>query len=705
MSSLKFISLSLWIASICSTCDGCPLLCTCSDKGSQFHVICPFKGFTEVPPGIPSNVTVLTLTANKIRVVRRMGFQHLTKVMSLWLSNNKIATIERGTVAHLVLLRNLDVSNNRIVDFPWEDLRSLTHLQLLKMNHNNMTHLPKDALSTLKELRSLHLNNNKFVTIAEGTFAGLVSLSYLPVFQNPFVCTCALDWLRAWITTTTVDIPEDEQMICESPEKFRGQPIKKIPALQCASAKVLIRTQPFSHNPTLNEGSTLILTCEFSGSPRPLVMWSIHSQRWKQELALPLSVDYSGKSSEVFIQSRSDRHVKVFDNGTLVMSHIQKDDSGNYSCSATNEFARAEDSLTLTVLALPKSTPTEPVTKPFTTIETLPQTTLETAVVGSPVIPELKDLLRVVASPMPITDNFTENKDAITHLSREGKCILTANTRNVSSLVFNKSLDEVKHNTFDFGVIAFGTSETEASVRLNPLLIPQHKRDNLFSTNTSASLSTANNDETHGQMISLSLCITEDRTHTAVQWSRIKEGIDTYTFSGLRPGTNYSLCLTRNGDDCVIQVIFATKKRVPNFLIIISVSICLLTVSTVPLIGATCFHLVYKYRSKTYKLILKAKDQCHMESTLTANFNMHAPHAESRRVTVGSQQDEEGGETESGDGEQEADTEESVMTESLSFSHCRAGLDNCEVESECSDRLPLGAEAVNIVSNYKYPNE
>lgn len=705
MSSLKFISLTLWIASVYSTGAGCPQLCTCSDKGSQFNVICPFKGFTEVPPGIPSNVSVLTLTANKIRVARRTGFQHLSKVMSLWLSKNKIATVEQGTVAHLVLLRNLDVSYNRIVDFPWEDLRNLTHLQLLKMNHNNMTHLPKDALFTLKELRSLHLNNNKFLTISEGTFAGLVSLSYLPIFQNPFVCTCALDWLRAWITTTTVNVPEDDQMICESPEKFKGQPIKKIPALQCASAKVLIRTEPFSHNPTLNEGSTLVLTCEFSGSPRPLVMWSIHSQRWKQELALPLSIDHKGESSEVFIQSHSDRHIKVFDNGTLVMSHIQKHDSGNYSCSATNEFARAEDSLTLTVLPIPKSTPTEPVTVPFTTVETLPQTTVKTAVVGTPVLPELNDHLRVVSSPMPITENFTENKDATTHLSREGKCVLTTSTRNVSSLVFNKSLDEVKHNTFDFGVIAFGTSETEATVRLNPLLLPQHKRDNSVSTNTSVGLSTANIAEPLGHTTSLSLCITEDRTYTAVQWSRIKEGVDTYTFSGLRPGTNYSLCLTRNGDDCVIQVIFATKKRVPNFLIIISVSICLLTVSTVPLIGATCFHLVYKYRSKTYKLILKAKDQCHMESTLTANFNMHAPHAESRRAIDSSQLDEEGGETESGDGEREADTEESVMTESLSFSQCRAGLDNCEVESEYSDRLPLGAEAVNIVSNYRYPNE
>uniref|UniRef100_A0A3P8RI77 Immunoglobulin superfamily containing leucine-rich repeat 2 n=1 Tax=Amphiprion percula TaxID=161767 RepID=A0A3P8RI77_AMPPE len=145
-----------------------------------------------------------------------------------------------------------------------------------------------------------------------------------------------------------------------------------------------------------------------------------------------------------------------------------------------------------------------------------------------------------------------------------------------------------------------------------------------------------------------------------------------------------------------VQVLFTTRRKVPNLLIIISVSICLLTVSTVPLLGATCFHLVYKYRSKTYKLILKAKDQYHMERNLAANFNLHAPHTESQRKINGSQLDEEEGETESADEEKEADTEESVVTESFSLSQCR-NLDDCEMGSEYSDRLPLGAEAVNII--------
>lgn len=319
-----------------------------------------------------------------------------------------------------------------------------------------------------------------------------------------------------------------------------------------------------------------------------------------------------------------------------------------------------------------------------------------------------KDVTNIRATFMP-TAGIKSSDEAPKYPSRENKCVLTANTRYISSNVFNGSLDDIKQYTFDFGVIALGVSETEATVRLNPLLIPRAKGANQAATPTPGRPHTDSEEHRDSsekaRSNGLYLCITANRKHAAVQWTRIKEGVNTYLFSGLRPATNYSLCLTYRGVDCEVQVLFTTRRRVPNLLIIISVSICLLTVSTVPLLGATCFHLVYKYRSKTYKLILKAKDQYHMERNLATNFNLYAPHTESQRKINGSQLDEEEGETESRDGEKEADTEESVLTESFSLSQYRGNSDNCEMGSEYSDRLPLGAEAVNMLSTYKYPNQ
>lgn len=715
MAAADILCFALCIATVLTTGLACPELCTCSDKHGRHFADCAYKGLTEVPNDLPPNVTTVSLSANKIRLIPVGSFHNVGQVTSLWMAHNEIMSIEQGTLAQLVQLRNFDISHNKIVEFPWEDLQNLTALQLLKMNHNEMVHLPRDAFSNLKDLRSLRLNNNKVMTIAEGTFDGLVSLSHLQIYSNPYACTCSLNWLRDWITTTTISIEERNLIVCATPEKLKGEVIEKLPESKCTSPNVTIRTEPNIHNTTFYKGTALVLWCEFEGSPKPLVMWNIRSKSLKQELALSFTEE---DSAEIIKDPLVPNHpVKVFNNGTLIISNLRKEDEGNYSCSATNEFGRAEDSVSVEVVAPPKPTLIKQVTTTPTYTKTRPviqQTNNKISVFDSVHLPGIKrkDIMDVMTTVPPSAEiNTKSHEEATKYPSHVSKCGLTANTRYISSHVLNGSLDDIKQYTFDFGVIALGVSETEATVRLNPLLIPRDKSSDRANTAiTSGNFHTDSeerlldaSEKVHSN--GLYLCITADRKHSAVQWSRIKEGVTTYLFSGLRPGTNYSLCLTYRGEDCEVQVLFTTRRRVPNLLIIISVSICLLTVSTVPLLGATCFHLVYKYRSKTYKLILKAKDQYHMERNLTVNFNIHGPHTESQRKINGSQLDEEEGETESCDGEREADTEESVVTESFTLSQCKGNLDDCEVGSEYSDRLPLGAEAVNITNNYKYPNQ
>ncbi|KAM3625777.1 uncharacterized protein V6R79_017470 [Siganus canaliculatus] len=705
--------LMLLMTSIIAGGRGCPELCVCSDKYDRHFAECSGKELTEVPDGLPPNVTTISLSANKISSIPLGSFDNVTRVTSLWMAHNKIVSIEQGTLTPLVHLRNFDISHNKIVDFPWEDLQNLTGLQLLRMNHNQMVRLPRDAFSNLQDLHSLRLNNNKFITIAEGTFEGLLSLSHLQIYENPFACTCSLDWLRVWIAMTTIKVADQNLITCESPEKLKGKIIVNLPESKCKRPNVTVHSE--SGSTALYEGSVLVLNCDFDGNPKPLVMWNIHSKSQKRDLSVSFTEDDSAELIEDSTLSNNNP-VQVFTNGTLIISHIRKNHAGNYSCSATNEFGRAEDSVSVTVLASPKPTPKKPTTTTQAFTNTHPpmlQTSSRAPASGSVHLPEVKskDIAPSVeptflptAEMSPDSSDEEEEEEATTRheSARASKCGLTANTRYVPSHVFNGSLDDVKQYTFDFGVIALGVSETEATVRLNPLLIPRDKSANQETTSM-ASTASGSPEKIHSS--GLYLCVTADHRHSAVQWSRIREGINTYLFSGLRPATNYSLCLTYQGEDCEVQVMFTTRRRVPNLHIIISVSICLLTVSTVPLLGATCFHLVYKYRSKTYKLILKAKDQYHMERNLTANFSIHPAHGESERQINGSELDEEEGETESGDGEREADTEESVMTESCSLSQCKGHLDNCEVGSEYSDRLPLGAEAVNIISNYKYPNQ
>ncbi|XP_029946051.1 immunoglobulin superfamily containing leucine-rich repeat protein 2-like [Salarias fasciatus] len=725
MAAAETFVFTLCIASVFSTRLGCPEVCVCSNKFGRYSAECANKLIVEIPDGFPPNVTTLSLTANKIRLIPPGSFDNVTRVTSLWLGHNEILSIEQGALAPLIHLRNLDISHNKIIDFPWDDLQNLTALHLLKMNNNEMVNLPRDAFANLKDLRSLRINNNRFTTIAKGTFDGLMSLSHLQIYNNPFACTCALDWLRDWISTTTISVPERSLITCEYPERLKGEMIENLPDSECLSPNVTIRTEPNIQDTYLYEGSELVLTCEFNGNPKPLVMWNIHSKRQKQELALGFTDDEPGESNKN--SSTSHNSVKVFNNGTLILLNLRKEDSGRYSCSATNELGRAEDLVSVDVLASPEPTTHSIMTTTPPYMQANPSKHHTTDRLSFIDLVRLIDLKRKDTTTdkiptNPATAAISYDSEAVTGSpSSYSQCGVTAKTRYISSHVFNGSLDDIKQYTFDFGVIALSVSETEATVRLNPLLMPRDRSSNQYDDDVDDGESDIPSSESKEQGDDLDfskkvhsnglyLCVTADRKHSAVQWSRIKEGVNTYTFSGLRPGTNYSLCLNYRGEDCEVQVLFITKRRVPNLLIIVSVSICLLTVSTVPLLGATCFHLVYKYRSKTYKLILKAKDQYHMERTLAANFNVHAPHTESQRKINGSQLDEEDegeeeGESESVDGEKEADTEESLVTESFSLSQCRGNVDDCEMGSEYSDRLPLGAEAINITSNFKYPNQ
>ncbi|KAM9861239.1 immunoglobulin superfamily containing leucine-rich repeat protein 2-like [Aulostomus maculatus] len=708
MAATGILSFTLWLAAVFEAGLPCPEVCTCSDKYSRHFADCTYKDLTEIPDSLPPNVTTVSLSANRISVIPFGSFNNVTGVTSLWMAHNEIGSIEPGTLSPLAHLRNFDISHNRVVDFPWEDLQNLTALRLLKMNHNEMVNLPRDAFPNLKDLRSLRLNNNRFFTIAEGTFDGLISLSHLHIYNNPFACTCSLDWLRDWISTTTITVPEENLITCATPEEFRGKIIVKLPESKCTSPTVAIQSVPNIQNTTLYEDCELVLMCEFKGNPKPLVIWYIHSQSQRQELTLSFTEAASDEEA-----SLSQNPVRVFNNGTLIISHLRKEDSGNYSCSATNQFGRAEDWLSFEVVASPEPTPVTQTTTTPTDTKTHSAIHQETKTEFDLVhLPDLKrkEIINTPTFP-PTAEISSLSSEETSYPLHASKCSLTANTRYVSSHVFNESFEEIKQYTFDFGVIALGVSETEATVRLNPLLIPKDKSGELADTISPMSESSSEDpqdpvyDSASVHSNGLYLCVTADRKHSAVQWSRIKQGVNTYLFSGLRPGTNYSLCLTYRGEDCEVQVLFTTRRRVPNLFIIISVSICLLTVSTVPLLGATCFHLVYKYRCKTYKLILKAKDQYHREKNLAATFNIHAPQTESQKKINVSQLDEEEGDTESIDGDREADTEESVVTESFSLSQCRANIDDCEVGSEFSDRLPLGAEAVNITSNYKYPNQ
>lgn len=691
----------------------CPELCSCQDKFSHQFADCAYKNLLMVPVGLPSNVTTVSLSANKIKLLKSKSFVNITQVSSLWLAHNEIVTIETDTLAPLVQLRNLDISNNKIVNFPWEDLRNLTALQLLKMNNNEMVNLPKDAFSTLKDLRSLRINNNKFTTIVEGTFSALSSMSHLQIYSNPFTCSCSLEWLRDWMETTKIAVPEPNLIQCEAPEHLKGILVSKIPKLDCEVPAVTITYQPNIENTDLYEGVSVILNCETKGSPKPLVSWEVIAGNENHVFPLP----FTGEINDLPVNDKTtNNRFQVFRNGSLIIPRLSKKEDGNYSCSAVNELGQAESSVKVALAGNQKQSS-----------NSIPDSTVDKnrAFGKKPADPKIsknnvinwdKHNEKTKSSP----DASKEPGDtelaggAFKDPSFASKCGVRDSSEYISNHAFNLTLEDLKQYTFDFGVIALEVSETEAKVQLNPLQLPSSK-SNLHLSKTDNQemvnkepLGLLQSSSSKTTLDMLYLCINTGNGHSMVQWSNIEEGVNTYHFHGLQPGTNYTLCLSYGGQDCQVQVVFTTRKKIPSLLIIVVVSIFLLGLATVPLLGATCCHLLYKYQGKTYKLIMKAQNPDQVEKQMTRDFDPRASFVESDKTYNPSELGEGEGEAEGEDEDGEGEAEGSVVTESIPGSSSKTNQEEFEVGSEYSDRLPLGAEAVNISEeingNYKQPS-
>ncbi|XP_054859062.1 immunoglobulin superfamily containing leucine-rich repeat protein 2-like [Eublepharis macularius] len=679
-----WLAAAAWLA---GPSGGCPEPCACVDKYAQQFADCAYKELEAVPAGLPSNVTTLSLSANKISALRRGSFAEVTQVTSLWLAHNRIGAIEAGTLAILAQLKNLDVSHNQIVDFPWGDLRNLSALQLLKMNNNRMGHLPGDAFRTLRDLRSLRINNNQFSAVAEGTFEPLTSLSHLQIYNNPFNCTCQLMWLKNWTENTLISIPERDSISCAAPEKLRGIPLARIPYLQCAPPLVQLSYHPNLDRTRLYYGFTLALHCKATGLPQPEVSWRVQTAGQTLEIQSPAS-EGDGNALPAEGARAEQERFRAFGNGTLLIPHLSKKEEGTYTCLAANEVGSNQTSVNVAV-ADPQKDPGGPLADPK-------------AQPGGRKAADGKASKNSVMKPEERSKPAQARPTARTYhpagppnaSAAEGapfqppnferKCGSSEATRYVSNHAFNQSGDLKPHH-FDLGVIALDVSEREAKVQITPFYTQSEK--------------------VHLRM--LYLCQERRGSHAVVQWSEVEEGVNAYWFQGLLPGTNYSVCMTYVGEDCQVQVVFTTKREVPSLLIIVVVSIFLLGLATIPLVGATCCHLLSKYHGKTYKLIMKAQNPDQMEKHMAADFDPRASYLESERHYGPSEGGEGEEEEEEEEGGEERRREESLGTGSLPESQSKTNPEEFEVRSEYSDRLPLGAEAVTISQeingNYKQP--
>ncbi|NXK47528.1 ISLR protein, partial [Chauna torquata] len=335
----------LGIAALLGRSLACPSACSCSTKkNGRLLAECAYKELLEVPQGLSPNVSILTLSANRIGWLRQGAFAEVPEVQSLWLGYNQISAVEPGAFALLVQLKNLDLSHNKIMDFPWQDLRNLSGLQILKMNNNRLSGLPRDAFHALKDLRSLWLNDNELTTLAEGTFDNLPSLSQVQIFNNPFNCSCKVFWLKRWTENTSVSIAKGGATLCVAPGRLKGRAVTDIPDHHCVAPSVQLTYLSNLDNTVMYDGLTLTLHCSVAGSPPPEIRWKIQTSSRGIEINGP-NVARDGNVFPPGRVKQSQERFLVFKNGTMAIPKFSKEDEGIYTCLAVNDVGTREVSV------------------------------------------------------------------------------------------------------------------------------------------------------------------------------------------------------------------------------------------------------------------------------------------------------------------------------------------------------------------------
>ncbi|XP_044291501.1 leucine-rich repeat and fibronectin type III domain-containing protein 1-like protein [Varanus komodoensis] len=360
----------------------CPKRCMCQNLSPSLAILCTKTGLLFVPTVIDRRTVELRLTDNFITVIRRKDFSNMTSLVHLTLSRNTISQILPFAFADLRGLRALHLDNNRLLLITGEQLRGLPNLRHLilsnnqlqdispgafddfvgtledlDLSYNNLARVPWEAIRRLGNVNSLSLDHNLIELVPEGVFSNLLKLARLdmtsnrlkkippdplflriPVYAkskgsppsslvlgfggNPLHCNCELLWLRRLTR-------EDDLETCASPQDLLGKYFWTIPEEEFICEPPVITRH--SGRLLVTEGEGAVLRCRGVGDPEPSIHW----------------VSPEGK-----VVANTSRTTS-FDNGTLEILIATVQDTGAFTCIASNAAGEATTSIELVVHPLP----------------------------------------------------------------------------------------------------------------------------------------------------------------------------------------------------------------------------------------------------------------------------------------------------------------------------------------------------------------
>ncbi|XP_055978517.1 BDNF/NT-3 growth factors receptor isoform X2 [Sorex fumeus] len=271
-----------WLAlAFCKAAFACPASCQCSAS----RIWC-----SDASPGI---VAFPRLDANNADP------ENITEI---YIANQKrLEIINEGDLEAYVGLKNLTVVDS--------GLKVVAHKAFLKNG----------------DLQHINFTRNKLTSLSRKHFRHL-ELSELILVGNPFTCSCDIMWIKT--LQETKSNPETQDLYCVN-ERNKNIPLTSLQIPNCGLPSANLAAP----NLTVEEGTSVILSCNVAGDPVPNLYWDVGN----------LISKHMNETSHT--------------QGSLRITNISSDDSGKQiSCVAENIVGEDQDSVNLTVHFAPTIT-------------------------------------------------------------------------------------------------------------------------------------------------------------------------------------------------------------------------------------------------------------------------------------------------------------------------------------------------------------
>ncbi|XP_034424740.1 platelet glycoprotein Ib alpha chain isoform X2 [Hippoglossus hippoglossus] len=230
------------------------------DKDHRPRMNCTAAGFSAVPAGFEPTTKVLLfprnlfssvpwssfkicpdiyeidLTGNQVPEVTPSAAPILPTLSVLRLGWNHLGSIPDGSFTACPALTELYLDNNNIDALSNHSFSGLSKLEILELSSNHIKVLPELLLHPVPAIEILCLEINKIKVMPDNWFSTKEEVPYLYLSANPWVCSCDIGYLHGYIDDYAnvyvrdgIDItPEPESVICDSPQRLKGQPLMSL---------------------------------------------------------------------------------------------------------------------------------------------------------------------------------------------------------------------------------------------------------------------------------------------------------------------------------------------------------------------------------------------------------------------------------------------------------------------------------------------